>query len=73
MDSIASIQESQENDHGGVIDVQATIREGSRWLKMSHVAGTGRREISPSVTIFAKDIQRLSVLRWKEWWREQFC
>jgi hypothetical protein len=29
MDSIASIQESQENDHGGVIDVQATIREGS--------------------------------------------
>ena len=30
MDSIASIQESQENDHGGVIDVQATIREGWR-------------------------------------------
>jgi flagellar biosynthesis regulator FlaF len=30
MDSIASIQESQENDYGGVIDVQATIREGSR-------------------------------------------
>lgn len=33
MDSIASIQESQENDHGGVIDVQATIREGLQYAK----------------------------------------
>lgn len=30
MDSIASIQESQENDYDGVIDVQAIIREESR-------------------------------------------